>query len=180
MLFAPSKLRYTANNCIKDLSNTSDHIQIKNKIQNPSLEPPASSNIPNHDLKYMDVVGTFKIKIVTIWNLGVSKTNEHIKIQIKMPNPSQEPPAYSKALNKDLKDMIILCNFKVKIESQNLEHGCIKNPVNISKLRSSCQTSVRILQRPFKPPIRAWRTWWSLHLQIMIEGPNLESKCIKD
>ena len=74
----------------------------------------------------MDVVGTFKIKIVTIWNLGVSKTNEHIKIQIKIPNPSQEPPAYSKALNKDLKDMIILCNFKVKIESQNLEHGCIK------------------------------------------------------
>ena len=75
----------------------------------------------------MDVVGTFKIKIVTIWNLGVSKTNEHIKIQIKIPNPSKEPPAYSKALNKDLKDMIILCNFQVKIESQNLEHGCIKD-----------------------------------------------------
>ena len=63
----------------------------------------------------MDVVGTFKIKIVTIWNLGVSKTNEHIKIQIKIPNPSQEPPAYSKALNQDLKDMNILRTFKSRL-----------------------------------------------------------------
>ena len=45
----------------------------------------------------------------------VSKTIDHIQIKIKMPNPSQEPPASSKAPNEDLKDMSVLCNFKIKI-----------------------------------------------------------------
>ena len=159
---------------------TSDHMQITIKMPNPSHEHPASFKAPNEDLKDMDVLSTSNIKIE-------SQNLEHGCIK-KWPYPNQDqegkslstPPVYSTAPNQDFKDIIILCNFKVKIESQNLEHGCIKKPVNISKLRSSCQTSVRILQRPFKPPIRAWRTWWSLHLQIMIEGPNLESKCIKD
>ena len=58
-----------------------------------------------------------------------------------MPNPSQEPPAQIKAWNWDLKDMDdvctlntnylkeidIICTFKIKIESQNLEHGCIED-----------------------------------------------------
>ena len=35
-----------------------------------------------------------------------------------MPNPNQEPPASSKAPNKYLKDMVILCTFKIKTESQ--------------------------------------------------------------
>ena len=51
----------------------------------------------------------------------------HIPIKIKMPNPSQEPPASSKAPNEDLKDMYVLCTFKAKIESQNLEHGHTKD-----------------------------------------------------
>ena len=46
---------------------------------------------------------------------------------LKMPNPSQEPPASSKAQNQDLKDMDDPCTFKNKIESQNSEHGCIKD-----------------------------------------------------
>ena len=49
--------------------------------------------------------------------MGVSKTSDHIQIKIKMPNPSQEPPASSKAPNDDLKDMDVLCTFKIKIES---------------------------------------------------------------
>ena len=49
--------------------------------------------------------------------MGVSKTSDHIQIKIKIPNPSQEPPASSKALNEDLKDMDVLCTFKIKIES---------------------------------------------------------------
>ena len=57
----------------------------------------------------------------------VSKTSEHIKIKIKMPNPSQEPPVSSKAPNEALKDMDVLCNFKIKVESQNLDLGCIKD-----------------------------------------------------
>jgi len=43
-----------------------------------------------------------------------------------MPNPSQEPPVPSKAPNEDLKDMDLLCTFKIKIESQNLAYGCTK------------------------------------------------------
>ena len=52
--------------------------------------------------------------------MGVSKTSDHIQIKIKMPNPSQEPPASSKAQNEDLKDMDVLCTFKIKIESHGL------------------------------------------------------------
>ena len=33
----------------------------------------------------------------------VLKTSDHIQIKIKMPNLRQEPPAYSKAPNEDLK-----------------------------------------------------------------------------
>ena len=41
-----------------------------------------------------------------------SKVHDHIQIKIKMSNPSQEPPASSKAQNQDLKDMDVLCIFK--------------------------------------------------------------------
>merc|ERR1711954_8917 len=52
---------------------------------------------------------------------------DHIQINIRIPNPSQKPPASSKAPNEDLKDMDVLCTFKIKIESQNLDLGCIKD-----------------------------------------------------
>ena len=70
----------------------------------------------------MDVFCTLKI-----WIMVVSKTSDHIQIKIKMPNPSQEPPVSSKAPNEDLKDMHVLCTFKIKIGSQNLDHRCIKD-----------------------------------------------------
>ena len=38
--------------------------------------------------------------------MGVSKTIDHKQIKIKMPNPSQEPPASFKAPNQYFKDMI--------------------------------------------------------------------------
>ena len=56
-----------------------------------------------------------------------SKVPDHLQIKIKMPNPSQEPPASSKALNEDLKEMCVLCTFKIKIESQNSTYGCTKD-----------------------------------------------------
>ena len=59
--------------------------------------------------------------------MGASKTIDHIQNKIKMPNPSQEPPASSKAPNDDLKDMDVLCTFKIKIESQNSDDGYIKD-----------------------------------------------------
>ena len=56
-----------------------------------------------------------------------NKVPNHIKIKIRMSNPSQEPPAFSKTQNQNKKDMDVLCIFKMKIESQNLDHGCIKD-----------------------------------------------------
>ena len=44
-----------------------------------------------------------------------------------MPNPSQEPPASSKAPNEDFKDMDVLCTLKIKIESHKFDHGYIKD-----------------------------------------------------
>ena len=55
---------------------------------------------------------------------------EHIDplwIMIKIPNPSQKPSAFSKAPNQAINDMDFLCTFKIKIESQNFEHGFIKD-----------------------------------------------------
>ena len=49
--------------------------------------------------------------------MGVSKTSDNIQIKIKMPNPSQKPPASSKAPNQDLKDMEVLSTFKIEIDS---------------------------------------------------------------
>ena len=46
-----------------------------------------------------------------------NKTHDKIQIKNKMSNPSQEPPVSSKAPNKDLKDMNVLCTFKFTIES---------------------------------------------------------------
>ena len=66
-------------------------------------------------------------KRAKIRNLGVSETRDHIQIKIKMLNPSQEPPAPNKAPNQDLKDMGVLCTFKIKTGSQSSEHGCSKD-----------------------------------------------------
>ena len=48
-------------------------------------------------------------------------------LMLKMQSHSQEPPASSKAPHEDLKDMDVLCTFKIRTESQNLHHGFIKD-----------------------------------------------------
>ena len=62
-----------------------------------------------------------------IRNMGVSKTDDHIQIMIKMPKPNHEHPTPFKAPGRDLKEMIIICTFKIKIESLNFENECIKD-----------------------------------------------------
>ena len=62
-----------------------------------------------------------------MWNMVVSETSDHINIKIKIPNPSQKPPASFKATNQDSKDMYVGCTFKIKKDSKNLEHGCTKD-----------------------------------------------------
>ena len=79
---------------------TIDHIQINIKMPNPSQEPSASSKAPNEDLKDMEVLYIFKVKIDSQNSEhGCIKTNDHIRIKIKMPNPSQEPSSSSKNQN---------------------------------------------------------------------------------
>ena len=103
-----------------DVKKTSAPVQIKIKIINPSQETPVSPRAPNEDLKDVEVLCTFEIKIES-QNLdyGYIKDQWTYPIKIKMPIPSQEPQASSKATNEDLKDMDILCTFKTKKESKD-------------------------------------------------------------
>ena len=115
------------------VSKTSDHIQMKIKIQYSSQEHPASSKALNQDFKCRDVLCIFNIKIKSR-NLehgspmmGVSKTSDHIQVKVKMSNPSKETPASSKAPNQEFKDIYVLYNFKIKEEIANSEHGSTKD-----------------------------------------------------
>ena len=99
---------------------------MKSHWPNPNQDPDAKPHwetssvlqAQNQDLKDMDVLCTFKIKIVKIRIMDVPKTSDYINIKIQMPNPSQVHLASSKGPNEDLKDMEVFCNFKIKIESQ--------------------------------------------------------------
>ena len=96
------KIKIEAKIWIMAVSKTSDLIKNKIKMPNPSQEPSASSKDPNQELKDMEILGTFKIK-VAIWIICVSSTNEYIQIMIRNHNPSQEPSASSIALITILK-----------------------------------------------------------------------------
>ena len=61
----------------------------------------------------------------------VSKTSDHILYKIKIPNPSQEPPASSEAPIEDLKDIDVLCTLKIKIENQDSDYGYMKTSYHI-------------------------------------------------
>merc|ERR1712082_457659 len=104
--------------------------------------------------------------------MGASKNKDPIHINIKMPNPSQEPPATSKAPKKDLKDMDVLCTFKIKIESQSSKHGCINdqypypNQDQDAKLQSETSS---VLQSP-KSGLKGHGC--SLHLLYQARAPK--------
>ena len=110
------------------VSKTSDHIQIKIQMPNPSKEPPISSKALTQDLKDVVDFCAFKIMIEKQnWDMGASKMSDHIQIKIKIPSPTQESPESSKAPNEDFMDMDVLCTFKIKKESQNSDYGYIKD-----------------------------------------------------
>ena len=110
------------------VSKTSENIEIKINMPKPSQESPASFKVPYQDLQVIDVLCTFKIKMESQNSEhGSIKDSDLIQIKIKMPHPSQEPPTSSKAPYQDLKDLNVLCTFKTKIVSQNLDQGCIKD-----------------------------------------------------
>ena len=124
---------------------------------------------------------TFKSRVrAKMQNMGVSKTSDHIQIKIKMPHPSQEPPASSKAQNEDLKDMDVLCTFKIQIESQNSEYVCTKvqwpypNQYQDAKPQSGTSS---VLQNP-KWGLKGHGC--CLHLQIRIKSQKWDHGCTKD
>ena len=98
------------------VSKTSDHIQIKIKMLNPSQDPPALTKAPNQDSKDINDLCTLESQNLDLWC---------IKIKIKMTISIKEPLTLSKAPNQDSKDIAALCTLKIKNESQNLEHGSI-------------------------------------------------------
>ena len=59
--------------------------------------------------------------------MSESKTIHFIQIKIQMQNPSQQPPTSSKFPNRDIKDMDVLCTFKINKDILNLAHGYIKD-----------------------------------------------------
>ena len=112
--------------------------------------------------------------------MGVPKTSDHIQINIRMPNSSQEPPASSKAKNEDLKDMDVLCTFKIKIKSKNSDHEYIKDqwpyPNQDKDAKPQSGTS-SILQSP-KSGLQGHE--WSFTFKIKKESQNSNHGCIKD
>ena len=70
-----------------------------------------------------------------------NKKSEPILIKIKIGNLGQDPPASSKALNKYLKDMDVLCTFKIKIESKG-----------VSNTSDNIQIKIKIPNPSQKPP----------------------------
>ena len=176
-------------------------------MPNPSLEPPASSKATNQDLKDMVVICTFKIKKkAKIRKIGVSKTNQNIQIKIMIPNPSQEHPASSKAPNQDLKDMDVLCTFKIKIEGQYSEQWCIKDywpyinqdpdakpqQANIwimgaPKASDHIQIKNKIPKLSQEPPVSSKAPNQDLKdtdvlctFKIIVNSQNSNNRCIKD
>ena len=58
-----------------------------------------------------------------------------------MPNPSQDPPAFSKVPNQDFKDMDVLGALKIKIEDEIWNMGLPKTSDHIQikiKMPNSC------------------------------------------
>ena len=97
--------------------------------------------------------------------MGVSKTIDNNQIKIKMQNPRQEPPVSFKAPNEDLKDMDVLCTFKIKIERQNLEQGCIKDQWSYPNQDQDAKPQAGISSILQSPKIALKGHGYSLHLQ---------------
>ena len=93
-----------------------------------SQESPASTKTPNLDLKDMYALCTSKIK-----REGQNSKHGGLKDQLPYQNkyqnakPPSGVPSISENPNQDIKDTDVLCTFKTKIESQNSNHGCIKD-----------------------------------------------------
>ena len=92
-----------------------------------------------------------------------------------MLNPCQEPQASSNSPNQDLKDTVVLCTFKIKIESRNWDHGCIKYqwPYPNHDQDAKPQSGISSILQSSKSGLRGH--WYSLHLQNQDREPKIET-----
>ena len=131
----------------------------KIKFTNSNQEPPASSKAPNEDLKDMDVLCTFKIKIE-------SKNLDPVCIKDQLPYPNEDQDAKSKSGTSSVLQSPKWrlqghgCSLHLQNQDREPKFGlCVyQRAVTISKSRSRSQISVRNLTQPQKLPIRTERT----------------------
>ena len=97
-----------------------------------------------------------------------------------IPNPSQEPPASSKAPNKDLKDMDVLCTLEINKESQNFDHGCFKVSDCILIKIEIPNASQKAPQSSKSPNHDVIDKEVLCTFQIKIKSNNFDNECIKD
>ena len=105
--------------------------------------------------------------------MGVPKTSDHIKINIRMQNPSQEPPVSSKAPNQDLKEKSI---WRAKILY-----------MVVSKTIDKIQIKIKMPNPSQEPPVSSKAPNEDLkdidvlcQFKIKIESQNLNHGYIKD
>ena len=119
----------------------------KTPVRNLQLPPKPTSRLKGYACSYQ-LQNQFELPKFWSWVMGILKSSDHIHIKIKMPNPSQQPPASSKAQNEDLKDIDVHCTFKIKIESKKFE-----------SLVYQRQMSITNHQHCPKPQMKIWSTW---------------------
>ena len=109
MFFPLSDSKYWAKIWNIGISTTSDHIQIKIKMPNPSQEPPDPTKAPNQNFKDMDVLCTFKIKIES-----QHSESRCIKDQWLYPNQNQDTKPHAGFSSKFLKSCPYIKHFSSK------------------------------------------------------------------
>ena len=155
MFFGPSTSRWRAKNWIMGESKTSDHIQIKIKMPNPSQEPPVSSKVPNEVLKDMDVLCTLKIMIEREnWEHGCIKDQQPYLNLDQDTKPQSGTSSILQSPKWGLKGHGCSLHLQNQDREPKFRMWAYKRPVTISKSISGCQTQVRNLQRPPKPQMR--------------------------
>ena len=144
----------------------------------------------NQVLKDMDIFCTFKVKIGSqnLEHRCTKISSDHIFIKIKMVNPNQESPAFSKAQNEDLKETYALGTSKINKESQKSDYWCNKDHWAVqhkdmgAKTQSGTTTIIQELNGVdvlsfSKSKIEGWHLdhgWikYSDHLKINIRMPK--------
>ena len=76
--------------------------------------------------------------------------------------------------------MDVLCTFKIKIESQNLDHGCIKNQWPYPNQDQGAKPQWEIFRSHQCPKLGLKGHGCSMHLKNQERYQNLEHECIKD